>query len=214
MTRNSWSSQTRYYHCSQKLNNPIASNILLVWAQGHSFFTGYPAILEYRAMCGLIFWPRLPWIRQNSFTISYIPYTDFKGSISAYLDDILQGEWNINVTSKLFKVQPTIKRCFTPMDVVLYRARIGHAYFTNGCLLRWELRPMCCNTRLSVRHALLGCAKYAHIRRNFLCWLGHFFLILKRKNKKGRLAQGIFGISISEFCKNNCMANSTRKCLL
>ena len=29
----------------------------------------------------------------------YIPYTDFKYNI--YLDDILQGEWNINVTSKL-----------------------------------------------------------------------------------------------------------------
>ena len=27
-------------------------------------------------------------------------------------------------------------------DVVLCRARIGHAYFTNGYLLRGELRPM------------------------------------------------------------------------
>ena len=41
------------------------------------------------------------------------------------------------------------KRSFTPMerrrdDVVLCRARIGHAYFTNGYLLRGELRPMCC----------------------------------------------------------------------
>ena len=27
--------------------------------------------------------------------------TDFKYNISVYLDDILQGEWNINVTSKL-----------------------------------------------------------------------------------------------------------------
>ena len=78
----------------------------------------------------------------------FIPYTDFKYNISVYLDDILQGEWNINVTSKLFEVQPIIKRSFTPMerrrdDVVLCRARIGHAYFTNGYLLRGELRPMC-----------------------------------------------------------------------
>ena len=89
----------------------------------------------------------------------YIPYTDFKYNISVYLDDILQGEWNINVTSKLFEVQPIIKRSFTPMerrrdDVVLCRARIGHAYFTNGYLLRGELQPMCCNTRLTVRHVL------------------------------------------------------------
>ena len=42
---------------SQKLNNPIVSNSLhnvslRVWAQGHCFFAGYPAILEYRAMSG------------------------------------------------------------------------------------------------------------------------------------------------------------------
>ena len=33
-----------------------------------------------------------------------------------YLDDILQGEWNINVIRKLFEVQPTIKQTFTPME--------------------------------------------------------------------------------------------------
>ena len=39
----------------------------------------------------------------------YIPYTDFKYNISVYLDDILQSEWNINVTSKLFEVQLIIQ---------------------------------------------------------------------------------------------------------
>ena len=108
-------------------------------------------------------------------------YTDFKYNISVYLDDILQGEWNINVTSKLFEVQPIIKRSFTLMerrrdDVVLCRARIGHAYFTNGYLLRGELRPMCCNTRLTVRHVLLSCAKYAHIRRKYFAFNSLFEL--------------------------------------
>ena len=111
----------------------------------------------------------------------YIPYTDFKYNMSVYLDDILQGEWNINVTSKLFEVQPIIKRSFTPMerrrdDVVLCRASIGHAYFTNGYLLRGELRPMCCNTRLTVRHVLLSCAKYAHIRRKYFAFNSLFEL--------------------------------------
>ena len=36
------------------------------------FFAGYPAILKYRAMNGLMFWPRLPWIRQNSFIIYHM----------------------------------------------------------------------------------------------------------------------------------------------
>ena len=61
-------------------------------------------------------------------------------------------------------------------DVVLCRARIGHAYFTNGYLLRGELRPMCCNTRLTVRHVLLKCAKYAHIRRKYFAFNSLFEL--------------------------------------
>ena len=36
------------------------------------YFAGYPAILEYRAINGLMFWQRLPWIRQNSFIIYHI----------------------------------------------------------------------------------------------------------------------------------------------
>ena len=111
----------------------------------------------------------------------YIPYTDFKYNTSVYLDDILQGEWNINVASKLFEVQPIIKRSFTPMerrrdDVVLCRARTGHAYFTNGYLLTGEFRPMCCNTRLTLRHVLLSCAKYAHIRRKYFAFNSLFEL--------------------------------------
>ena len=100
----------------------------------------------------------------------YIPYTDFKYNIFVYLDDILQGEWNINVTSKLFEVQPTIKRSFILMgrgrdDAVLCRTRIGHAYFTNRYLQRVKLRLVFWNTCLTVRHVILRCAKYAHIRR-------------------------------------------------
>ena len=49
---------------SQKLNNPIVSNILhmCLYLSGHKdiVFAGYPAILEYRAMNELMFWPRLP----------------------------------------------------------------------------------------------------------------------------------------------------------
>ena len=77
----------------QKLKNPMFS----AW---------YPAILGYRAKNGLMCWPRLPWIRQNSFIIYHVLISSTASLV--YLDDILQGEWNINVTSKLFKVQPII----------------------------------------------------------------------------------------------------------
>ena len=111
----------------------------------------------------------------------YIPYTDFKYNISVYLDDILQSEWNINVTNTLFEVQPTIKRFFTPMerrrdDIVSCKVRICHAYFPNGYLLRGELQPMCCNNRLTVRHVFLSCARYAHIRRKYFSFNSLFEL--------------------------------------
>ena len=67
--------------------------------------------VEYRAMRGLA---KAALDKTKQFC--YIPYTHFKYNISVYLDDILQGEWNIKVTSKLFEVQPTIKRSFTPTE--------------------------------------------------------------------------------------------------
>ena len=65
-----------------------------------------------------------------------------------------------------------------PLNIptVLCRARVGHAYFTNGYLLRGELRPMCCNTRLTIRHVLLSCAKYPHIRRKYFAFNSLFEL--------------------------------------
>ena len=168
---------------SQKLNNPIVSNILHMchYLSGHKdiIFCWVPSHIGIQGNERADVLAKAALDRTKQFY--YIPYTDFKYNISVYLDDILQGEWNINVTSKLFEVQPVIKRSFTPMerrrdDVVLCRARIGHAYFTNGYLLRGELRPMCCNTRLTVRHVLLSCAKYAHIRRKYFAFNSLFEL--------------------------------------
>ena len=168
---------------SQKLNNPIVSNILHMchYLFGHKdiVFCWVPSHIGIQGNERADVLAKAALDKTKQFY--YIPYTDFKYNISVYLDDILQGEWNINVTSKLFEVQPIIKRSFTPMerrrdDVVLCRARIGHAYFTNGYLLRGELRPMCCNTRLTVRHVLLSCAKYAHIRRKYFAFNSLFQL--------------------------------------
>ena len=168
---------------SQKLNNPIVSNILHMchYLSGHKdiVFCWVPSHIGIQGNERADVLAKAALDKTKQFY--YIPYTDFKYNISVYLDDILQGEWNINVTSKLFEVQPIIKRSFTPMerqrdDIVLCRARIGHAYFTNGYLLRGELRPMCCNTRLTVRHVLLSCAKYAHIRRKYFAFNSLFEL--------------------------------------
>ena len=168
---------------SQKLNNPIVPNILHMchYLSGHKdiVFCWVPSHIGIQGNERADVLAKAALDKTKQFY--YIPYTDFKYNISVYPDDILQSEWNINVTSKLFEVQPIIKRSFTPMerrrdDVVLCRARIGHAYFTNGYLLRGELRPMCCNTRLTVRHVLLSCAKYAHIRKKYFAFNSLFEL--------------------------------------
>ena len=46
-----------------------------------------------------------------------------------------------------------------------------------GYLLRGELRRMCCNTRLTVRHVLLSCAKYTDITRKYFSYNSLFELI-------------------------------------
>ena len=104
---------------SQKLTNPIVSDILHMC----HYLSGHNAIV----FCWV---PSHIGIQGNEWTdvlakaaldkttqFYYIPNTDFKYNISVYLDDILQGEWNINVTSKLFEVQPIIKRCLHQWNV-------------------------------------------------------------------------------------------------
>ena len=44
-------------------------------------------------------------------------------------------------------------------------------------------------------------------------WRPFRFLILSRKKTKWSLAWGRFGISVLKLCKNNCMPNSTKKCV-
>ena len=103
---------------SQKLNNPIVSNILHMchYLSGHKdiIFCWVPSHIGIQGNERADVLAKAALDKTKQFY--YIPYTDFKYNISVYLDDILQGEWNINVTSKLFEVQPIIKRSFTPME--------------------------------------------------------------------------------------------------
>ena len=109
----------------------------------------------------------------------YIPYTDFKYNISL---STLMTFCKVNGTSMSPANCSRYNQSLSDLlhqwnaEDMTCRARIGHAYFTNGYLLRGELRPMCCNTRLTVRHVLLSCAKYAHIRRKYFAFNSLFEL--------------------------------------
>ena len=65
---------------------------------------------------------------------------------------------------------------FQSMLLELFCRFPRHRKVYTDYLLRGELRPMCCNTRLTVRHVLLSCAKYAHIRRKYFAFNSLFEL--------------------------------------
>ena len=85
---------------SQKLNNPIVSNILHMchYLSGHKniIFCWVPSHFGIQGNERADVLAKAALDKTKQFY--YIPYTDFKYNISVYLDDILQGEWNINVT--------------------------------------------------------------------------------------------------------------------
>ena len=95
---------------SQKLNNPVVSNILHMchYLSGHKdiIFCWVPSHIGIQGNERADVLAKAALDKTKQFY--YIPYTDFKYNISVYLDDILQGGWNINVTSKLFEVHKSL----------------------------------------------------------------------------------------------------------
>ena len=125
-------------------------------------------------MNGLMFWPRLPWIRRNSFIIYHILISSTT-SLST-----LMTFCKVNGTSmspaNCSRYNQSLSDLLHQWNAEEMTLSYGHVYFTNGYLSRAELRPMCCNTRLTVRHVLLSCAKYAHIRRKYFAFNSLFEL--------------------------------------
>ena len=104
-----------------------------------------------------------------------IPYTDWRSKINIYIRNRWQGMWDIFPENKLHALQPTVGlACRSPLtrrrdDLVLTRARIGHTYLTHAYLLRGEAMPRCvpCDCALTVKHILVYCVDYDHIRQRY-----------------------------------------------
>ena len=54
-------------------------------------------------------------------------------------------------------------------EVVLTRLRIGHTRLTHSYLLKREDQPFCisCNEPFTVKHFLIDCIEFCHMRRQF-----------------------------------------------
>ena len=139
-------------------------SVIFVWVPGHMEISGNEKVdkLAKKAL-------------DLEVTVSQIPYSDFKPVANEFLWSSWQSHWSEQVCNKLFKIKPClgIDRTMYPMSrreqIVLTRARIGHAYLTQGYLLRQEDPPVCvsCAQPLSVEHILIQCVDLADVRQRF-----------------------------------------------
>ena len=104
-----------------------------------------------------------------------VPYTDNRMYINRYIFTRWQNAWNNAVLNKLHEVKPILGewppayRNIRRDEVVLCRCRIGHTFYTNSYLLKGEPAPECiaCQCPLTVRHILIDCIDFVHIRRKY-----------------------------------------------
>ena len=103
-----------------------------------------------------------------------LPCTDFKPFINRYILSKWQLSWDRATFNKLHEIKPvlgknTIYRSLRREEVVLTRLRIGHTRLTHSYLLKREDQPFCisCNEPFTVKHFLINCIEFSHMRRQF-----------------------------------------------
>ena len=103
-----------------------------------------------------------------------LPCTDFKPFINVYILSKWQLSWDRATFNKLHEIKPvlgknTIYRSLRREEVVLTRLRIGHTRLTHSYLLKREDQPFCisCNEPFTVKHFLIDCIEFSHMRRQF-----------------------------------------------
>jgi kelch-like protein 2/3 len=103
-----------------------------------------------------------------------IPYTDLKFNVNNYMQNKWQALWDTFPNNKLHIIQPKVNCTSVNLDkrrddIVINRARIGHTFLTHAYLLRGEQAPECvpCDTNVTVKHILIDCIDYTHIRQKY-----------------------------------------------
>ena len=75
---------------------------------------------------------------------------------------------NSEIKPVIGQSQPVVRNV-RQEEVVLARLRIGHTRITHSYLLKQEEPPYCfgCDTLFTVRHFLLECGDFSHIRNKY-----------------------------------------------
>ena len=107
----------------------------------------------------------------SSFELSC---TDFGPFINGCILSRWQLSWDGATFSKLREIGPVlgkdgIYRSLRREEVVLTRLRMDHARLTHSYLLKREDQPfrISCNEPFTVKHFLIDCIEFSHIRRQF-----------------------------------------------
>ena len=138
--------------------------IVMAWIPGHVGIPGNE-LVDQLAKSAL----DLP------YSNSSVPHSDFKGAIKSYAIKLWQNQWDTATDNKLHGIKPVLgsntqtSRKSRREEMVLARLRIGHTYLTHSYLLRGEPPPECisCQEPLTVKHILLHCVDFNHVRPNF-----------------------------------------------
>ena len=104
-----------------------------------------------------------------------IPYTDLYGVVKCKFKQQWQEFWDQQIENKLHAIQPTLgarsfsRRLRRRDELLINRVRIGHTYMSHKYLLHGEEKPFCipCNEILTVKHILIDCVEFMHIRDRY-----------------------------------------------
>ena len=101
-----------------------------------------------------------------------VPFTDFKSSISKYIQSRWQLQWDTDIHNKLHSIKPSLGewhqayRTVRREEVIIARLRIGHSRLTHSWLLTRDDPPECipCSVPFSIQHILIDCIDFQTIR--------------------------------------------------
>ena len=104
-----------------------------------------------------------------------IPHSDFKSNVCQYINNKCQSVWETQTYNKLNEIKPnfnskcTFSNLSRKEQTKITRCRLGHTRITHSYILNNEQAPFCipCNEPFTVKHFLITCAEFNHIRTKY-----------------------------------------------
>ena len=104
-----------------------------------------------------------------------IPHSDFKSNVCQYINNKCQSVWETQTYNKLNEIKPnfnskcTFSNLSRKEQTKITRCRLGHTRITHSYILKNEQAPFCipCNEPFTVKHFLITCAEFNHIRTKY-----------------------------------------------